>query len=242
VTAFEAAAAIGAARQAGQDDPPALPSPALAPGASVIVGELEAKRLLAEHGLAVPPGRECSVAEAAEIAVELGFPVVLKVASPAIAHKTEAGGVVLGLRSRAAVAEAAGRLRRLAPRLLVERMGEGSVAELIVGLTRDPQFGLALVVGAGGVLTELLADTVTLLLPTTRAEIEHALASLRVWTLVRGFRGRHGDAAAVIRAIEAVAAFALAHQDRVEELDVNPLLVLSDGAVAVDALIRMRQP
>ena len=99
-----------------------------------------------------------------------------------------------------------------------------------------------LVVGAGGVLTELLKDAATLILPTTRGEIECALKSLRVWKLVMGFRGRSGDAEAVIAAIEAVAAFAAAHRGLVEELDVNPLLVLPKGAIAVDALIKMRTP
>ena len=128
----------------------------------------------------------------------------------------------------------------LAPDVLVESMVTGAVAELIIGLTSDPQFGTALVVGAGGILTELLKDSVTLILPTTRTEIERALASLKVWKLVEGFRGKSGDQAAVIRAVEAVAAFADANRGLVEELDVNPLLVLKDGAVAVDALIKMR--
>jgi acetyl-CoA synthetase len=118
----------------------------------------------------------------------------------------------------------------------------GAVAELIIGLTSDPQFGTALVVGAGGILTELLKDTVTLILPTTRAEIERALKTLKVWTLVEGFRGKSGDQQSVFRAVEAVADFANAHRGLVEELDVNPLLVLKDGAVAVDALIKMRKP
>ena len=99
-----------------------------------------------------------------------------------------------------------------------------------------------LVIGAGGVLTELLADSVTLLLPATRAEIETALASLKVWRLVTGFRGKSGDSNAVIGAIESIAAFAIENEGLVEELDVNPLLVFPDGAVAVDALIRMRTP
>ena len=121
-------------------------------------------------------------------------------------------------------------------------MVTGAVAELIIGLTSDPQFGTALVVGAGGILTELLKDTATLILPTTRSEIERALRTLKVWPLVEGFRGRSGDQAAVIAAVEAVARFAEAHRGLVEELDVNPLLVLKDGAIAVDALIKMRTP
>ncbi len=121
-------------------------------------------------------------------------------------------------------------------------MVTGAVAELIVGLKSDPQFGLALVVGAGGILTELLKDSATLLLPTDRGEIERALRSLKVWKLIEGYRGKNGDETAVIDAVEAIARFAKAHDGLIEELDVNPLLVLPDGAVAVDALIRMRTP
>ena len=134
-------------------------------------------------------------------------------------------------------------MAKLAPDVLVERMVTGAVAELIIGLKSDPQFGLALVVGAGGILTELLKDTVTLLLPTSRAEIERALKSLKVWKLIEGFRGKSGDQDGVIKAIEAVAAFAKANAALIEEVDVNPLLVLppGQGAVAVDALIKMRK-
>ncbi len=89
-------------------------------------------------------------------------------------------------------------MAKLAPDVLVERMVTGAVAELIIGLTTDPQFGTALVVGAGGILTELLKDSVTLILPTSRPEIERALNTLKVWKLVEGFRGKSGDQDAVI--------------------------------------------
>jgi acetate---CoA ligase (ADP-forming) len=90
------------------------------------------------------------------------------------------------------------------------------------------------------VLTELLKDSVTFLLPTTRPEIERGLQRLKCWTLVTGFRGKSGDAEAAYKAIEAVAAFAEAYMNEIEELDVNPLLVLKKGAVAVDAMVRLR--
>jgi acetyl-CoA synthetase len=241
LTAFEAAARIGAF-WAASEEPPLLHVPVVRGGTLKTIGEFAAKRLLADHGLLVPEGVECAPDEAVAAAERIGYPVTLKVSSDAIAHKTESGGVVLDLRDAEAVAAAAARLSALAPRLLVERMHKGAVAELIIGLTGDPQFGTALVIGAGGVLTELLADSATLLLPATRTEIEHALASLKVWRLVTGFRGKYGDAAAVVRSIEAIAGFALANEGLVEELDVNPLLVFPDGAVAVDALIRMRNP
>jgi hypothetical protein len=86
-----------------------------------------------------------------------------------------------------------------------------------------------------------LKDSVTLLLPTNTQEITRALQSLKVWKLVEGFRGKSGDSQAVVAAVQAVADFAKAHAATIEELDVNPLLVLANGAVAVDALIRMRK-
>ncbi len=160
------------------------------------------------------------------VAAEIGFPVTLKVSSAAIAHKTEAGGVKLNLTSKDEVAAAAQSMAHLSDTVLVERMVRGAVAELIIGVNRDPQFGLALVVGAGGILTELLKDSAALLLPTSRAEIERAVTGLKVWTLIDGFRGKSGDREAVFRAIEAVAGFANAAGPALDELDVNPLLVL----------------
>jgi acetyl-CoA synthetase len=176
----------------------------------------------------------------ARVAQQLGFPVVVKIANESIAHKSDVGGVALSLGSADAVASAAARMAALGDRVLVERMVDDTIAELIVGVVRDPQFGMALLLGAGGVLAELMSDTVTLLLPVTRTDIEQALRRLRVWRLVAGYRGRCGDGAAVVRAVEAVVAFADAHRDRLEELDVNPLRVLPGRAVAVDALIRLR--
>ncbi len=240
LTAFEAAAFIGR-NWARSDAPPEMLLPSVRGSGERILSEYDAKQLLKSHGLSVPDGIVCKAADAVAAAEKLGFPVTLKTSSTAIAHKTEAGGVALNLKTAAEVEAAAARMSKLAPDVLVERMVMGAIAELIIGLKSDPQFGTALVVGAGGILTELLKDAVTLILPTSRAEIERALKTLKVWKLVEGFRGKSGDQAAVIAAIEAVAAFAEAQRGLIEELDVNPLLVLPNGAIAVDALIRMRQ-
>jgi acetyl-CoA synthetase len=183
---------------------------------------------------------ECALADAPQVAARIGFPVVLKISDDAIAHKSDVGGVALGLRSADEVTAAAGRMVALGDRVLVEQMVGGAVAELIVGVVRDPQFGFALLIGAGGVLAELITDSVTLLLPATHEDIERAVKRLRVWTLIEGHRGRKGDPDSVLRAIEAIADFAEAHRDDLLELDVNPLLVLPDRAVAVDALIKTR--
>jgi acyl-CoA synthetase (NDP forming) len=212
-----------------------------------LLDEWSSKRLLAGHGLALPDGRVVAPGEAAAAAVALGFPVVVKVARPAIAHKTEAGAVALGLADVAAVEAAVARMaaalaaggRRLEA-VLVERQVTGAVAELIVGIKRDPPFGPALVIGAGGVLVEMVKDSAALLLPTSPAAIEAALGALQVARLLQGYRGRPaGDVAATVRAIAAVADAAVALGDRLVELDVNPLLVMPEGqgALAVDALI-----
>jgi acyl-CoA synthetase (NDP forming) len=132
--------------------------------------EAGAKSLLAEAGLAIPSGRVVESAEDASFAATgIGFPVALKALG--IAHKSERGAVRLGLTDGAAVHDAATALLALSDRLYVERMVDGGIAELIVGVTRDPLFGPVMTVGSGGVLVELLRDTETLLLPPTRAEI-----------------------------------------------------------------------
>jgi acyl-CoA synthetase (NDP forming) len=242
LTAFEAAAAIGR----NWSGPPPLPTlaPAAGPHSVTTFSESAAKQLLAVHGLRVPRGKVCPASDAVKAANGIGYPVTLKVSSAEIMHKTELGGVALNLASSEEVEREAVRLGRIAPELLVEEMVRGAVAELIVGVTRDPQFGPVLAIGAGGILTEMLKDSVTLLLPTGRAEIEDAVKKLKVWRLVEGYRNRSGDAQAALAAIAAIAAFAADHRDTIVELDVNPLLILppGQGAVAVDALLRMGNP
>ena len=242
LTAFEAASFIGR-NWARRDKTPALPATTARGSDLHTLTEHDAKELLKSHGLSVPEGIVRPHGDAVKAAETLGFPVTLKVSSASIAHKTEAGGVALNLKTKDEVEAAARRMAKLADDVIVERMVTGAVAELIIGLKSDPQFGLALVLGAGGILTELLKDSATLILPTSRPEIERALTSLKVWKLIEGFRGKSGDQDGVIKAIEAIAAFAEAHRGLIEELDVNPLLVLprGQGAVAVDALIRMRK-
>jgi acyl-CoA synthetase (NDP forming) len=260
VAALGAAAAYARRRTALLADGGAaalsLPPPETSAGEPRLLDEWEAKQRLAGHGLSVPEGRRVSGADAAAVAAaarELGFPVVLKALGPDLAHKTEAGAVALGLVSEQAVAGAVAEISanlarhdRAADGFLVERMVEDAVAELIVGVTRDPVFGLALVLGSGGVLVELLRDSATLLLPTDRRAVGDALATLKGAPLLAGFRGRpKGDMEAAVDAVMAVAAFAEAHRESLIELDVNPLLVLpagtgpNGGAVAVDALIRI---
>lgn len=237
------AAAIGAARARLADlQPLSGPATRVPDGAARNLDELASKRLLADFGLAIPRGAVVAPRQAADHAAQIGFPVVVKAVSPALAHKTEAGAVRLDLRSAQAVDAAVQAMAQLSDRFLVERMAQDVVAELIVGVRHDAQFGLTLTLGAGGVLVELLQDTVTLLLPASRADIHAALASLRCWALLTGYRGRPaGDVDAVLDAVQAILACAQAHAGSLLELDVNPLLVLplGQGVLAVDALIRL---
>jgi succinyl-CoA synthetase beta subunit len=212
-----------------------------------MLSEVEGKKLLAKFGVSVPESRVVAPTEAAKAASELGFPVVLKVAEPPIAHKTEAGAVAVNLKTAADVEAAMAKMTQSVgnylkggkiAKVLVERMVGDVVAELIVGIQRDPQFGLALVVGAGGILVELVEDAAMLLLPTTAEEVEAAIRKLKIAKLLGGYRGKSAaDIPALVKSVMAIAAFAEANRANLLELDVNPLMVRADGAVAVDALV-----
>jgi len=235
LAAAEACALFAEAR--ARPAPAPVLSPGMDAGAGRLLDEEEAKRLLSEHGLATPKGaRAGTPAEAAKAAAALGFPVALKALG--VAHKTEAGAVALGLESADAVRNAASAMKGNAG-FLVEQMVTGAVAELLLGITRDPH-GLALTIGAGGIMTELLADTVTLMLPATEAEIRAGLLGLQSAPVLTGFRGRKSaDLDAIIGAVMALQSFAEAHADHLLELDINPLIATSGGALAADALIRL---
>lgn len=202
--------------------------------------EASAKAALASCGLAVPRFAVAAGArEAAALASQIGYPVVVKALSAAVAHKSDRGGVAIGLEAEASVRTAVAGMADIGDAFLVEEMLAGAVLELIVGVHRDPQLGLALTVGAGGVLVELIQDSATILLPATGDDVRAALRSLRVWPALAGFRGRSVDVDAVVNAVQAVVAFASEHVERLVELEVNPLLVMPDRAVAVDVLVRL---
>ncbi|MBV8877363.1 MAG: acetate--CoA ligase family protein [Gammaproteobacteria bacterium] len=238
--AIDLAARVGEAWKQGA--PPTLQRPDTTSSNARSLSEPEAKQALAAHGVAVPRARVAEPAAAAEAAAALGFPVVIKAAGPALEHKSELGAVVLNVRSAAEAAAAAQRLSALSQTLLIEEMVSDGVAEVLIGLRVDPQFGLLLVLGAGGVLTELLRDSVTLLPPFTAATVSAALGRLRAAPLLAGFRGRPaGDVPALIETALACTRYALANLERFIELDLNPVIVRPRGcgAVAVDALIRL---
>ncbi len=239
LAAVEAAAGIGAAWS--RREAPALLRASGGRCAGVTPDEATAKVRLAAAGVAVPSGKAVETVEDAVSAAEaLGYPIALKALG--LAHKTEVEGLRLGLRSAEAVGSAAEALLALGAGLLVERMVEGVVAELILGLQRDPQLGLVLTLGAGGVLAELLQDTRSLLLPASETEVRSAIAELKIARLLQGYRGRPaGDLEALISMVMALQRFAEA--EALEELDLNPVIVCEagQGAFAADALLRIRE-
>jgi len=236
--AIAAAASLGA--KITTPPPLTLRPPA---GSGVMLDEVRSKHALAAHGVAIPRGRLVATPdEAADAADALGYPVVVKAVSATLAHKSEIGAVRVNLRDAASVRSAAADLRPLGEALLIEHMVTDAVAEVLVGIDRDPAIGPYMVLGSGGVLVELFADSTILLLPASGAEIRDALATLKVARLLAGHRGKPaGDIAALVATILAVQAYALANLDRLLEIDVNPIMVRRHGrgAVAVDALIRL---
>lgn len=238
VIAAEIAADIGTAWASPKPLP--LLDSAVSEGEVTILNELTSKQELCGAGLVVPKGvlvRDLSDVEEAFQVLE--FPMALKVLG--IAHKSDTGAVVLGLGSEADVILALQRLAQFGDEFLLEEMATAPLAELIIGVSRDPVCGLMLTLGAGGVLTELLDDSATLLLPASEVDIREALAGLKIGKLLDGYR--QSDAAdidALIANILCIANYAVENAHALEELDVNPLFATQFGSVAVDALIVKR--
>lgn len=224
-----------AAIRAAQTPPGRLgwrPVPALPPRASRILSEAEGKALIAGAGVAVP--RAASAATLGELRIAargLRAPLALK--GLGFAHKTEAGAVRLGLSTLEGEAEMPG-----ANGYLAEEMVTDIVAEALLGLRRDPVYGATLTLGMGGVTAEVLADTVTLVLPLEREEILEALRRLRLWPLLDGYRGRARADVGALADVALRLAELMLEDDAIEEIEINPVLLREHGAVAVDALVR----
>jgi acetyl-CoA synthetase len=207
------------------------------------LSEYQAKQLLSEYGLSIPRGGLVSnTNDALQIAKKLNYPVVIKVSSDNSIHKTEMDAVRVNIKDDKALNLAANELLSIGSYLLVENMIEDAVAELIVGVNTDPSFGNYLVIGSGGVLVELVGDSVPLLLPIERQDVIYALSQLKLYPLIKGYRAKPaGDLEALVDAVMSVVA--IINSNRVVELDINPLLVLprGKGAIVVDALVKLRK-
>jgi acyl-CoA synthetase (NDP forming) len=234
-SAAAALAALAARAGAPASGVPQLPSPgALVQGPDY----LEARELLADAGLPYPAARRAGTCEeAVTAACDIGFPVVLKALG--LLHKSDAGGVALGLGDEAGVAEAWREMceRLRPPGVVVECEVERAGVELLIGCRQDPSFGTVALVGLGGVYAEVLRDVCAALAPVTAEQARTMLDGLRGAPLLHGARGRPAlDADAAARALADLSRFAAAHPE-VAEVEVNPLLVSARGVVALDARI-----
>ena len=212
--------------------------------------EREAKRVLAAYGIPVVDER---IAESSDAAVraahDLGLPVVLKVESPDLPHKTEAGGVRLNLRTESEVRDACDEIirnaLRHAPRarvngVLVQAMIPDGI-EMMVGARIDPLFGALIVVSLGGIFVEAMKDSAIALAPVTHYEAHALLASLKGVAVLRGYRGRPSvDLDRLADVVQRVSELAADQSTRITELDVNPLICNAESIVAVDGLIVRR--
>ena len=212
-----------------------------------MVTEDKSKLWLVTNGFSVPEGRVASEKDACSVASEVGYPVALKMISPLLAHKTEAGAVVLNLKDSDTLVIATKQMKvdvtaynpkAVTDKFLVEAMSPAPLAELVVTLRRDRQFGAALVLGSGGTLVELVGDVVTLLLPTSPDNIARAVQTLRVGRLLDGFRGRpQADIQNIASEIHRLCVSYLKDYANVSEIEINPLFVYANKVCAVDALI-----
>jgi succinyl-CoA synthetase beta subunit len=210
------------------------------------LSEYESKKLLSLYG--IPVTRETlsrSADEAVSAAADLGFPVVLKACSPELMHKSERGCIELNLRSERDVREAYGRIIRSVDLelegVLVQEMVPGQ-RELVVGLNRDPQFGPCVMLGTGGMMTEVFKDTAFRMAPFGMIEAKDMAEELRFKAILGAFRGQkpaHMDI--LCRTLIAVGKIGL-ELETVSELDINPMIITPEGrVVAVDALVVLRR-
>jgi acetyl-CoA synthetase (ADP-forming) len=221
------------------NDPKFLIEQAVAKGRTSL-NEYESKAFLAAFG--VPVSHDVlasSVDEAAAAAAKIGYPIVLKASGERLAHKTEAGGVVLNVKSEEEVRSEGSRLLRISgcEFLSVQEM-VGGARELVCGLTRDPHFGPAVMFGLGGILTEILKDTVFRIAPLTLFDAREMMSEIRAKNILLPFRGEAGaNTEALAKILKAVGGIGVEYP-AIAEIDINPLKIRPDGIpVAVDALI-----
>jgi acyl-CoA synthetase (NDP forming) len=208
--------------------------------------EAEAYELLSAYGFTAPAWRVVnSFGEAVEAASEIGYPVALKLSSPAVLHKSDVGGVVLGLDGPEAVAEAFAQIRDRAGQALPDAAEAGILVvpmakpglEVILGMTRDEQFGPAMMFGLGGVWVELLEDITFRLVPVSEAEARRMLTEIKGAPLLASYRGAPPrDVEALVGRILGLSELVEAHP-AIASIDINPLVVYEEGTMVVDAKV-----
>ncbi|GHA50542.1 acyl-CoA synthetase [Amylibacter ulvae] len=232
----DALAAISAVSKLGQLEGNGQPVLAgKAPTKTQTLAENLSKQLLNDFGVSVPKSTSSAHINAlAAMAQNIGFPVALK--GQGVAHKTEAGAVVLNLTDGSAVETAAKSM--LCDDFLIEEMIIDSIAELLIGVTLDPAHGYCMTIAAGGVLSELLTDSATITLPTRSQDIAAAISQLKINKVLSGYRGKPAaNQQAIIDAALSLQNYVIANAGRVTEIEINPLICTPTRAIAADALI-----
>lgn len=217
-----------------------------------LINEWQGKELLADVGVKTPKSVliQCHDIDRWKNEIkELDFPLVAKVVSDKIPHKSELGAVKLDINGLNQAVKAVRELQLVLQTenlldecqgILIEEMVQDSICELLVGIKADRQFGLLMVLASGGVFVELLKDSVTLMLPVTDDQIKYSLRQLKCFPMLAGFRGRSGcDLDDLVETIQHLVHFAEANCERLAEMEVNPLMVTTDSAYVADVLIRM---
>lgn len=211
-----------------------------------VLTEPESKRLLQAAGIPVVEAREASSPEeAVRLAREMGFPVVLKVCSPAVLHKSDLQGVKLDLRDEEAVRRGFEEIRRAAAphdpnaRVSVQRMAPPGGLEVVVGTSTDPQFGPVIMFGLGGVFVEVLQDVVFRIIPIEEADAWEMLQEVRARALLEGYRGRPPvDKEALVRLLLQISRL-VERWPWIEEMDLNPVFAYPRGLLVADARIAL---
>jgi acetyl-CoA synthetase (ADP-forming) len=208
--------------------------------------ETEAKTICMEYGIPVTKFKLAkSEQEATKFANEIGYPVVLKIASPDIIHKFDVGGVILNLKSQTEVKDAYNEILANVKRhkhdakiigIVIQEMAIPST-EVIVGATKDPQFGPALMFGLGGIFVEVLKDVTFRIAPITEEDAREMITEVKAYPILKGYRGQPpADIEAIVRILLNTSRLVMEHQE-IKELDLNPIIVYEKGAKTVDARI-----
>jgi len=202
--------------------------------------EYDSKKILAKYGIKIPKSILSNASQVITNAKKIGFPLVMKINSKTIFHKTEAKGVFTNINSVNEIKKPLKQLSKFGTEILIEKMVQDQIAEMIIGIKIDNQFGPVIIIGSGGIYTELINDSVTLLLPLTKTIILKAINKLKISKLLKGFRGKpKGDIHGLIQTILKIAKFAEKNASYLIEVDINPLIVRIEGkgVIAADALI-----
>jgi acyl-CoA synthetase (NDP forming) len=211
-----------------------------------VLTEIEAKQVFKEIGISVVETRlATSRKQAAEISADIGFPVVLKIASPDITHKSDAGGVKVGLKSKAAVAKAYGEIMAAAkqkyPAAKIEGAAVQSMArpgvEIIIGVFKDAQFGPVIMFGLGGIFVEVLKDVSFRIVPIVRRDAAEMIKEIKGYPLLQGYRGHEPAHLPSLEDILLKVSDFVERTPEIKEIDLNPIFAYRDSAVVVDARI-----